>query len=129
MTRVLIYGGRDYTNEDDAFRVLDDLHAQYAFNLVIEGGATGADRLGRRWAESRSVPFVTYNADWKKLDAPGAIIRWNQYGQYNANAGYARNLQMADEGKPDVGVEFPGGRGTANMRAILKKRGIDVIEA
>lgn len=129
MTRVLVYGGRDYNNEVDAFRVLDDLHEQYIFSCVIEGGATGADRLGRRWAESRGVPFVTFNADWKDLTAPGAIIRWNQCGKYNANAGYARNLRMADEGKPDRGVEFRGGAGTRNMRKILEKRGIPVIEA
>ena len=34
---------------------------------------------------------------------------------------------MADQGRPDVVIAFPGGRGTAMMIEIAQKRGIPVI--
>ena len=35
---------------------------------------------------------------------------------------------MLDEGKPDLVVAFPGGRGTAHMTRIARGAGIEVIE-
>jgi hypothetical protein len=44
-------------------------------------------------------------------------------------AGPIRKQQMLDEGKPDLVVAFPGGRGTAHMVRIARAAGIEVIEA
>lgn len=128
MTRVIIYGGRDYSDEAYAFARLDALHIVFGFTAVIEGGARGADRIGRRWAESRGVPVETYAADWGNLDAPGASIKVGANGPYNARAGFDRNRDMANA-KLDLGVQFPGGRGTEHMRGLLNQRQIEVIEA
>ncbi len=49
---------------------------------------------------------------------------WEQYGKA---AGHIRNQQMLDSGV-DIAVEFPGGRGTADMRARLNKAGVPVIK-
>lgn len=35
---------------------------------------------------------------------------------------------MIDEGKPDLVVALPGGRGTADMVRRAKKHGIEVVE-
>lgn len=51
---------------------------------------------------------------------------WARFGK---SAGYLRNKQMLEEGKPDLVVAFPGGRGTANMIAIAMKAGVKVIDA
>ena len=47
---------------------------------IISGGAKGADALGARWANERSIPCATYLADW------------NEHGK---KAGIMRNIRMA----------------------------------
>lgn len=113
MTRVLITGGRAYANDTRLFAVLDRYHSVNGIDLIIEGGATGADRLARRWADHASVPIETYEADWE-----------NQ-GSF---AGPARNKRMLDEGKPDLVIAFPGGRGTADMVRKARRAGVEVVE-
>jgi hypothetical protein len=48
---------------------------------------------------------------------------WKQYGK---SAGYRRNTQMLEEGKPDIVIAFPGGRGTEMMCEIAETAGITV---
>lgn len=45
---------------------------------------------------------------------------------YNAKAGPDRNQRMIDEGRPDLVVAFPGGRGTADMIRRATEAGIEV---
>ena len=40
-----------------------------------------------------------------------------------------RNARMLAEGKPDLVVAFPGGRGTADMVAQARKAGVRVVLA
>lgn len=49
---------------------------------------------------------------------------WERNGRA---AGPIRNRQMLD-GKPDLVIAFPGGKGTADMVAEAKRRGIAVRE-
>lgn len=113
MTRVIVCGGRDYYDQDRAFAVLDKLHAEAGISLIIEGGARGADHLAMSWAAERHVPRERYEADWE-----------NQ-GSF---AGPARNKRMLDEGKPDLVIAFPGGRGTADMVRKARRAGVEVVE-
>jgi predicted Rossmann-fold nucleotide-binding protein len=39
-----------------------------------------------------------------------------------------RNRQMLTEGRPDLVVAFPGGKGTANMVALARKAGVEIVE-
>lgn len=111
--RVLVCGGRDY----DPFKVEDwlDKFDMYGPNLdvIIEGGARGADTGARNWAKKCSKELLTFPADW------------NTYGKA---AGYIRNKQMLDEGKPNLVIAFPGGKGTAMMIKIAKEANVEVIE-
>lgn len=111
--RVLVCGGRDYTDHIRVTTVLSKLHSEAGIDGVIEGGARGADRLAREWADRWHVPVETYEADWE-----------NQ-GSF---AGPARNRRMLDEGKPDLVIAFPGGRGTADMVRKARKAGVEVVE-
>lgn len=101
--RALVCGGRDYADKDAVFYLLGLLHRGYNFEVVIHGDASGADALAAAWARDRGVPVAAYPADW---DAHGK------------KAGPIRNQQMLDEGRPDIVIAFPGGRGTYDM---LKK--------
>jgi hypothetical protein len=107
--RVLVYGGRDFTNQRLGFKALDLLHKDHGFTLVIDGMARGADTIGYRWAQSQGLPSERYPADWNK---------------YQNAAGPIRNQQMLDEGKPDIAVAFPGGNGTSDMTRRLLNAGI-----
>jgi hypothetical protein len=111
--RVLVYGGREYTNEKFVFEALDVLHKKHKITGIIEGGARGADTLGRLWGESRGIPVWEFRADWDK---------------HGKAAGILRNQDMLDQGKPDAAVGFPGGRGTADMRSRIVKAGVKLWE-
>jgi len=80
---------------------------------VIAGGANGADTMAKHLAHAWNVPFRMFRADW------------NTHGKA---AGPIRNQRMLDEGKPDLVVAFPGGRGTADMVRRAKAAGVLVRE-
>jgi hypothetical protein len=43
-------------------------------------------------------------------------------------AGPIRNARMLEEGKPDIVIAFPGGRGTANMIEQAHAAGVEVVQ-
>jgi hypothetical protein len=110
--RVVVFGGRDFHKQDLAFRALDQIDAQYGIDLVIDGKANGADKIGNLWAVIRGKETERYPADWAKFGRAAGVIR---------------NRQMIEEGNPEMGIAFPGGRGTENMKKQLKEHGIKVL--
>lgn len=113
MTRVLVCGGRHYSDWARVIECLDCIQVDRKISLVIHGGALGADDLGSRWAYLRGIPSKVFPAHW---------------GMHGKAAGPIRNQQMIEEGKPDLVVAFPGGTGTADMVRRAKSAGIPVEE-
>jgi len=111
--RILVCGGRDYADADRLAEVLDRVLAKHKITCLIHGGATGADELAHHWAINRGLEIEVFHADW------------NRDGHA---AGPRRNARMLAEGKPDVAVAFPGGRGTADMVRRLIAGGVAVWE-
>lgn len=123
--RLVVTGGRDYSDTQRAFAALDDLHARRPITVLIEGEADGLDKRARVWAVRRGITVEPYPAPWDDIDHPEAMVRRRRDGKlYDANAGPRRNQQMIDEGRPDYGLVFPGGTGTADMRRRLVAAGI-----
>jgi len=110
--RLLVCGGRDYEEKVNAREMVKKTIAAIRPGLIIEGGAEGADRLAGYAAVELEIPYHTYHADWE---------------QYGRKAGFIRNSQMLKEGKPDLVLAFPGGKGTAMMVSIALKAGVPVI--
>lgn len=110
--RVLVCGGRDYVDALTLGSWLGAAHKAHPVSLIIEGGATGADRLARHWAEFVGVPVRTFKADWA----------------LGPKAGPMRNSRMIEEGMPDLVIAFPGGKGTADMVRRARAAGIEVKE-
>lgn len=113
---IIVTGGRDYANRARVYTALDGFKP----DLVIEGGATGADQLAREWADDRGVHYATVPALWKKLDRA---------------AGPRRNGVMVEilKALQATGCEcavyaFPGGRGTASCMSIATDAGLHVKE-
>jgi hypothetical protein len=126
--KVLVCGGRDYgwkvengvkiqddTAKRKLYRALDTLLRaieEEGRNLVlIHGAATGADSLSDGWARQCEVEIEAYPADWDT---------------HKRAAGFIRNSQMLKEGKPNLVLAFPGGRGTAMMVSLAEKNGVVV---
>lgn len=112
--RVLVCGGRDLRDRDLVVNSLFRLEEEHGdFTEVLHGGATGADSEAGIFADLRRAKQIVYKANWRK---------------HGKSAGPIRNQRMLDEGKPDLVVAFPGGRGTADMTKRAKAAGLRVIE-
>jgi SLOG family YspA-like protein len=110
--RVLVCGGRKFTDKALVYRTLDELAAEHGGVLyIIEGGQHGADSLARKWRHDRLQPGETFPADWDRYGDP---------------AGPIRNHRMLAEGQPDLVLAFPGHTGTANMISQAERPGFRV---
>lgn len=101
-------GGREYRDADAVHDVLSGRR----IDLLIHGGARGADRLAARVALELGIPAVEVPANWDL---------------YGKRAGYLRNTLMADLADsvayiPTL-IAFPGGKGTEMMVQIATIRG------
>lgn len=111
--KVLVCGGRDFDNYELLKEVLNKLEKKDL--SIIHGYAMGADKLALDWSVLNKIPCMGYSVDWEK---------------YGKSAGPIRNKQMLEEGKPDLVIAFPGGKGTANMikQATLAGIYVDIIK-
>jgi predicted NAD-dependent protein-ADP-ribosyltransferase YbiA (DUF1768 family) len=114
LMRVLVCGGRDFHDIDFIVDRLLRLHERFGFTTIITGMARGPDRYAYDFAKELGIPTDEYPIE--KAD-------WNQYG--NA-AGPRRNQRMLISGKPELGIAFPGGRGTADMTRRLMGQNVPV---
>lgn len=79
---------------------------------IIHGACrSGADLWADEWAVVNWTQIEEYPADWAK---------------YGRAAGPIRNRRMISEGKPDLVLAFPGGRGTSDMVRRAELAGITV---
>lgn len=112
--RVLVCGGRDYDDRDHIWNTLTAIDAEKRIEVVIHGAATGADSEGMIWAQAMpGCKHAPFRADWRT---------------HGKAAGPIRNQRMLDEGKPDLVIAFPGGRGTADMVRRALAAGVEVRE-
>lgn len=135
--RVLVCGGRDFGDIKRKIINVEQAKAEYNFVrktleeilcppcsddnpfglptdlTIISGGARGVDSIAINFAVVNLTGLAEYKPDWDK---------------YKKAAGPIRNQQMIDEGKPDLVIAFPGGRGTADMVSRARKAGIEVKE-
>ena len=110
--RIIICGGRDYEDYNALRRYMDKFHWNTPVGEVIQGGARGADTIASAWALTRGIPCTEVVADWES---------------HGKAAGVIRNRAMADL-RPDAVVAFPGGKGTAMMVNLARRRGVRVYE-
>ena len=114
--RLLVCGGRHFEDRAMLWRVLDHLHEQHGFRVVIHGMARGADRLADHWAMQNKIPTYRFHAAWT---------------QQGLAAGPIRNARMLEKGRPDLVVAFPGNSGTKDMvrKALAAKVEVKKVRA
>lgn len=129
--RLIIAGGRNYTNYDNVkeqlYHLLRDVNAD---DIEIVSGACstgkltftrkdgtkvyGADGLGERIAEEKDFPVKLFPADWK---------------QHGMSAGYKRNKEMSEYATHCICFWDGKSRGTEMMIELAEKKelGLTVI--
>jgi predicted Rossmann fold nucleotide-binding protein DprA/Smf involved in DNA uptake len=106
---VIIAGSRTYEDYD----VLLDCIKQANINItkVISGGASGADKLGERYAQENNKELEVYSADWNK---------------HGKAAGPIRNRQMAAVADGLIALWDGKSPGTKNMIDEANKKNLVV---
>lgn len=96
--RLLVSGSRSWTDTSLIREWLIHLKP----DVVIHGGASGADSLCGQVAEEMGLIVQVYKAEWKR---------------FGLKAGKIRNQKMLDDGNPDMLCAFWDGesRGTYDM--------------
>ena len=111
--KLLVCGGREFRDRDLLNQVLDDtLLFPDPTNILIHGGARGADMMAHLWALSKGIQTCCCEANWD---------------YYKKTAGFKRNSDMLLL-KPELVIAFPGDNGTESMIRLAKKAKIIVKE-
>ena len=107
---LLVCGGRDFKN----YKALSNAIKNFSItpNMIIQGGANGADNLAKKYAFENNIHCAEVPALWHKR---------------GPNAGPQRNEAMLLL-RPDYCLAMPGGRGTNNMVNQCKSKNIPVIQ-
>jgi len=107
--KIAIIGSRTFNDYEKVKKVLDTFPK---IDLIVSGGAKGADYLGELYAYHNNIP--------KKIFYP----EWDKYGK---SAGFKRNKDIVDNA--DIIVAFWDGisNGTKNSINLAKKYNKKVI--
>lgn len=99
--RLLVCGGRDYTDFKNISNTLDEFNRRvFIIDVLIHGNALGADTLADVWAQGCGRKSERYPVD-----------------------------QLLAEGRPHAVLAFPGGRGTQAVIDRALASGIPVIQS
>lgn len=147
--RWLVCGGRDFGDITDKVRGTPEWDKAYADHYWGKGQL---DRLAEKYSK-----FYTPYDSWMPHDIEiihgackrkgsnqicgadliadeWAVVNWIapkefpvEWERYGLAAGPIRNQKMLDEGKPDLVVALPGGRGTDDMISRAEKAGVPIL--
>lgn len=114
--RVIIAGGRKFVPTEQKlngiYRIIDDEIDNFMdLNkkvIIVEGGAKGADRVGRMFGHSKGYQVETYEADWYK---------------FGRKAGPFRNTEMQKVGNMLIAFWDGISTGTRDMINKMKASG------
>lgn len=124
----IVAGSRSITDYNLAAVVITKAHNVWREPIteLVSGKANGVDLLGERWANENSIPIAPFPADWKNLNAPGAVIKHGKYGLYNARAGFDRNEDMALYADRLIAIWNGISNGTKDMIDRAKAHGLHI---
>lgn len=110
---MLVYGGRDFKDRTLVHETLTGAKKHHQFFGLVHGSAPGADSLADEWARNTGLPVVRVPPNFTFHGLAGGPIR---------NGSMLQLLNVA------VAVEFPGGRGTEDMRKRVQAANIPLIQ-
>lgn len=108
---VAVTGGRRLKLMPADYAFLDKVHFELGFTTMLNGDAEGADQGCKAWAYRKGIEVWRYPPDWLKFGKPAGPMR---------NADMVKDAQAL--------IAFPGGKGTADMVAKCRAKGIPIYE-
>jgi len=96
-----VVGSRDFEDYELMKKVLDEISP----DVIVSGGARGADRLGARYAKERGLKLLEF------------IPNWDLWGK---RAGFMRNTQIVEAS--DMIVAFWDGKSNGTRDSINKAK-------
>ena len=105
--RVAVVGSRNFNDYDLLKSELDAFKLENGVDLIVSGGAKGADTFGEKWAKENNVPTKIYYPDWKT---------------YGKAAGILRNKDIIDAATHVIAFPSKKGRGTQNSIKRAKEQ-------
>ena len=105
--RLAIVGCRDYNNREEFTSLMDTFFKNQNITEIVSGGASGADRMAKDYAQERGLAYKEFPADW------------NQYGKA---AGPIRNKEIVDYSDKVVAFWDLESRGTKSTIGIAKRQ-------
>ncbi len=106
---IAVVGSRNFTNYPLVKDILDRFTVKS--DILVSGGAKGADTLAERYATENGMEFVKFLDKWKK---------------YGRQAGYLRNVKIVEMSEALVAFWDGESRGTKSSIDLAKKKGIKV---
>ena len=104
-----MFGSRRFNDYELLAHKLDSILANSPDVAIISGSAKGADQLGERYAKACGHELIVVPA------------KWDIYG---SRAGFLRNDEMLSLATHAVGFWDGQSRGTADMMAKVRARGL-----
>lgn len=116
---VIVCGGRDFSDYNAIAYELSQLNP----DLVVSGGAKGADDLALEWAFRAEVNAMRFPAKWSQIGKAAGMARNREMHDVVAN-------EIAENpGKQVYMLVMPGGIGTNAMaRYALEQGQINIID-
>lgn len=109
--RIIIAGSRSFDN----YECLSDFCTMALSNQdkveVVSGTASGADKLGERFAMENNYHLSRFPANWDK---------------YGKSTGYKRNAEMAKYADALIAFWDGNSRGTKHMIDLAEKEGLKI---
>ena len=106
--KVAVVGSRDF----DRYLLLKKTLDSHFIDVIVSGGARGADSLAEEYANENNIPTEIYKPDWNK---------------YGKRAGYIRNKDIVDASDYVIAFWDRQSRGTRSTVNLARKAGKRVI--
>ena len=120
--RVIIAGSRNFVNynllqaECDKILSAEIKKEPVTDVTIISGGASGADKLGEKYAKKRHLSIVRFEANWDRFKNAAGPIRNEKMAKYAAEVDRKMLIAFWDGQS----------KGTGSMIDLAKKHGIEV---
>jgi hypothetical protein len=88
--RLIVCGGRSFTNFELIERELTRLHSNKPISVLIHGWIGPAASVIEHWARENDIPIVRYPPNWE-LHGNGAETRRNEFMLCDSRPGLERN--------------------------------------
>ena len=108
MFKLIVAGSRSFSDYALLSEALDQLLSDVEDEIeIVSGTASGADRLGERYALEHNYHLTKFPADWQR---------------FGRSAGYRRNVDMANYADALAAFWDGSSKGTKHMIDIAKDK-------